>query len=455
MAVSWRALCVFVCVFFCASTNAAGGDGLYANLSAFIEENRETLLKLGSTPEPALIPTSFPCALVQVSPEEPASVHHLRPSDINVIASLGDSITAAFGAESRSILDLFKEFRGVSWSGGGQSDYNTIVSMPNILKHFNPDLYGYATGTGGPNTETAVFNIAVSGAVAEDLPAQARQLVDLMSTSSAINFTSDWKVITLWIGGNDLCAACNEPDRYAANMYEDHLLTTLTILQTIPRVYVNLVQMLDITRLHEVQVGLCDSYHKTVCPCVQKSDESRALVSSYATQYQEVANAIGKMGRFQTDTFAVNIQPFFINTQIPKLPDGAPDRSYLAPDCFHFAQKAHAVAAVALWNNMLEPDGTKQTSWLVGQVPRCPTPNQPFLCTPTNLCGASSGVTAHTPTGGLAPPPTLTVEQRTMLGLALVLIVAVPAAVVVYLRSRRRGYQSLSGGPINSAITSV
>lgn len=424
---------------------SSGGDGLYANLSAFIEANRESLAKLGNTPEPAIVPASFPCELIKVSRNAPDSVHRLRPSDVNVVAAIGDSITAAFGAESRSVLDLFTEYRGVSWSGGGQDNYITYPTMPNILKQFNPRLYGYATGTGGPSSSEAVFNIAVSGAVAEDLPTQARTLVGLMSSSTQVNFTSDWKVVTVWIGGNDLCAACNEPDRYAPNMYEDHLLTTLSILQEIPRVYVNLVEILDITRLHELQMGLCDSFHKTVCPCVQRSDETRALVSSYATQYQAISAAIGKMGRFQTDTFSVNVQPFYVNTQIPRLPDGALDRSYFAPDCFHFSYKAHAVASVALWNNMLEPEGSKQTAWELNQAPRCPTIDQPYLCTPTNLCGASSGMAAHHSTGGLAPPPTLTVEERTMLGLALVLIVAVPTIIVVYIRSRRHGYLSLPG----------
>jgi phospholipase B1 len=54
-----------------------------------------------------------------------------------------------------------------------------------------------------------VFNIAVTGAVAEDLPSQARQLVEMLSDNPAVNYTEDWKVITLWIGGNDLCAVCD------------------------------------------------------------------------------------------------------------------------------------------------------------------------------------------------------------------------------------------------------
>ena len=54
-------------------------------------------------------------------------------------------------------------------------------------------------------------------------------------------------------------------------------------------------------------------------------------------------------------------QPFMINSNIPLLADGTPDRTYLAPDCFHFARKTHNGAAVALWNNMLQPVGRKDS----------------------------------------------------------------------------------------------
>ena len=33
--------------------------------------------------------------------------------------------------------------------------------------------------------------------------------------------------------------------------------------------------------------------------------------------------------------------------------NGQPDKSYFAPDCFHFSTKGHKEMAVALWNNMV------------------------------------------------------------------------------------------------------
>lgn len=452
-----RTFLIFVLGMLCASrVQAEGADGLYQNLSTFISENRAAIQLLGSTPEPALVPLSFPCELVENSAEPPTSVHKLRPSDVNVVASLGDSITAAFGAEARNALQLFTEYRGVSWSGGGVDTVDSVVTMPNILKSFNGKLYGYSTGTGGPKSEAAVFNIAVSGAVAPDVPAQALRLVELMRSSTSVDWAKDWKLVTIWIGGNDLCAVCNDAIEYSAEKYQAHLQSTLDILQQIPRVFVNLVMILDISRLHELQMGLCDSFHKTVCPCVQRSDDTRALVRDMAAKYQAAVSAIASMGRYQTDTFTVVAQPFFLDTQIPRLPNGNLDRSYFAPDCFHFAGKAHAAAAVGLWNNMLQVQGSKSDIWGLGEVPKCPTKQQPYLCTATNECGASSGVRSLNPTGHEAPVQAMTVEQRTMVGLALVLLVAVPIALFAFLRYRRRAaaeYTSIPGSTLSATTT--
>ena len=78
------------------------------------------------------------------SQETPSSVHQLRPNDVKVIAAMGDSVTAALGANARTILGLLIEFRGRSWSEGGQDSLEKVVTLPNILKKFNPQLYGYS-----------------------------------------------------------------------------------------------------------------------------------------------------------------------------------------------------------------------------------------------------------------------------------------------------------------------
>ncbi len=76
------------------------------------------------------------------------------------------------------------------------------------------------------------------------------------------------------------------------------------------------------------------------------------------------------------DDFTVVVQPFYIGVELPMivrelqiiLPNisyisvtkitlfiqgDKPDKSYFAPDCFHFSAKGHKEAAVGLWNNMV------------------------------------------------------------------------------------------------------
>lgn len=56
----------------------------------------------------------FPCDIRSGrSAQRPTSVHALRPGDIDVIAAMGDSLTAGNGAFALNIQHLFVENRGV------------------------------------------------------------------------------------------------------------------------------------------------------------------------------------------------------------------------------------------------------------------------------------------------------------------------------------------------------
>ena len=43
-----------------------------------------------------------------------------------------------------------------------------------------------------------------------DMPGQAELLVKRMKSNSNIDFDNDWKIITLFVGGNDLCDFCED-----------------------------------------------------------------------------------------------------------------------------------------------------------------------------------------------------------------------------------------------------
>jgi len=125
------------------------------------------------------------------------------------VAAMGDSLTAANGAKAFSIVAVLVEYRGVSWSIGGDGNLKTVVTLPNILRQFNSQLDGYSQGTGDRNSSKAGFNVAKAGAISSDMPSQANLLVERMIKAlGAGKFAADWKLVTFFIGGNDLCAYC-------------------------------------------------------------------------------------------------------------------------------------------------------------------------------------------------------------------------------------------------------
>lgn len=59
----------------------------------------------------------------------PKSVHRLRPGDIDIVAAIGDSLTAGNGAMAMNIMQVFIENKGVSWSIGGQADWRKYLTV--------------------------------------------------------------------------------------------------------------------------------------------------------------------------------------------------------------------------------------------------------------------------------------------------------------------------------------
>ena len=184
------------------------------------------------------------------SSETPKSVHQLRPGDIKVVGAMGDSITAACGANATTFLGVLVENRGRSWSVGGEQSLETVVTMPNILKKFNPNLFGYSRkeDQSGLYTKGVGFNAAISGSYSRDVIEQASFLIENMKNSSQIDFDNDWKLVTLFIGGNDLCVFCGDPALYSSQNYVKNVQNALDLLAAeLPRTFVNLVSVINIT----------------------------------------------------------------------------------------------------------------------------------------------------------------------------------------------------------------
>ncbi|KTF88291.1 hypothetical protein cypCar_00012681 [Cyprinus carpio] len=310
------------------------------------------------------------------SPSIPTSVHALRPADIKVVAAMGKSLTAAngVGAAQHNLLGVLTEYRGLSWSIGGDENLTTTTTLPSI-----------------------------------DMVTQAQAVIKRMKEDSQIDFQNDWKIITVFIGGNDICAHCSDTRYYSPDNIVKYIREGLDILhKEVPRALVNLVELLDIIplrRLHQDPTLGCPTWLvNMLCRCVLKPKDGShefQMLQKFNQAYQRGMRELVESGRYDThDNFTVVLQPFFRNVFLPVLEDGRPDRSYFSPDCFHLSQKAHTLMARALWNNLMEPLGNKtdREDFTAGVPLKCPEKSSPYLRTYHN-----SNYTYNTPPP--TPPP--------------------------------------------------
>eukprot|EP00800_Vazella_pourtalesii_P007482 TRINITY_DN2007_c0_g1_i3.p1 TRINITY_DN2007_c0_g1~~TRINITY_DN2007_c0_g1_i3.p1 ORF type:complete len:451 (+),score=52.30 TRINITY_DN2007_c0_g1_i3:105-1457(+) len=373
----------------------------------------------------------FPCDVSQVNALPPATnVHELRPTDVKVIGAIGDSMTAALFAKVSDVLGLIPsffnkhkyEYRGVSWSVGGDSG---VTTLPNLIKHYNSELTGYSVKTGKEGSKNAAYNFAVSGAVASDLLGQAQLLVDRIKSD---NLDNEWKVITIFIGGNDLCAICDDRETFSKENFYSHLVSAIDKLSELNKVFINLVQTVEVSKVATLPTlgctliqGLIDLFG--TCKCVNQGLSKEQ--NEYKEKIIEVENHF-KSQLPERDDFVVVVQPFFGKTTIPTVNP----TSYFAPDCFHLSQKGMLQASVSLWNNMLEPVGSKTDELLVDQLVKCPTVLNPYFYTHENSDSSVNSL-GGVPGGNDAPENPLTTGQTIGVVVGTLLVVAVAVGMTV------------------------
>ena len=171
---------------------------------------------------------------------------------------MGDSITAAAGGNAKTILGLLTEYRERSWSIGGKSDLEEITTLPNVFKKFNAALKGASMKNNVilSGKEGKGLNVAVSGDESNDIPTQAARLVQRFRESKEIDFENDWKLVTIFIGGNDLCRYGTNKELHSPQRYIDEIKQGIDILyKELPRTFVNLVSSIDSTQVKDLNIG--------------------------------------------------------------------------------------------------------------------------------------------------------------------------------------------------------
>ena len=259
---------------------------------------------------------------------------------------------------------------------GGDLNLSYVTTLPNIIKQYSPNLYGYSTGTTPfmnfvnlPNTR---LNLALTGGHAENLLQQAQDLVRKVRGNSDIDF-----------------------DRIA------NVTAALDYLeQNLPRTFVNLIQLTQIGDLMEqiqmnpVLMFFCRQVYLTNCPCgpYGSAGYSRTLFNQILEQYRQALRDLVGSGRYDnSDSFTVVLQPFQTTVQL----NDVSDISSFAGDCTHFSAIGMRDLAVGLWRNLFEGVGEKSMALRIPtEGISCPPDDQSFFLTARN--GTAVGTTTTT-----------------------------------------------------------
>ncbi|KAF1769548.1 hypothetical protein GCK72_001365 [Caenorhabditis remanei] len=346
-------------------------------------------------------------SLYQKSKKVPTSAHSVRFADIKVIGALGDSLTAAngAGAPKGDPLAVILQYRGLAFQCGGDNTLDEHVTVANVLKKFSPNLMGYSTGIGSANVwEVSKLNQAVPGAEASDIITQARALVQIIQSHKEIDYKNDWKLVNVFIGANDMCAYCNDGENggHSKANWKQNVITAIQILKNnLPRTIVSMTGMFDMRMLREIDHDkyFCDGLHTFECPCEKNKAFTNDDISAACHRYMDAQLEIQSSGIFDsTDDFTFVVQPFFNGIVTPPLkPDGDVNLDWFAPDCFHFSKLGHANVAKHLWNNIVQPVGSKNTIVNLSDptIPlNCPDASCPFFRTTKNSVDCSKYMTA-------------------------------------------------------------
>jgi len=353
-------------------------------------ENNNNVETTYSVLDDDLTKIPFPCQPKGPQNPVPTSVHSLTPADIGVVAALGDSITAGNGIRATSPIMVAFINRGESFSVGGDRTLEEgVLTLPNILKKYNKDLQGESyCGRTKLHTQ-AGYNVALPGATNLNLFSQATELINKFAKNLTV-FYDEWKVITLLIGGNDLCQHCMR-DGLSAEQYKIGIEKALDLLHKhVPRAFVNLVIMADVSvvpeLIHPNSVELCETLHAIECACANVTNTTEEMYQLQRDYYEQV-NELIETDKYDTrDDFTVVVQPFLLDQKPLVTANGTYDMRYFAPDCFHPSYKSHQFFAFQLWNSMLIKYGDKPTYYDESKAPAymCPTDSFPYFYTKKN-----------------------------------------------------------------------
>eukprot|EP00033_Pygsuia_biforma_P004068 GCRY01004459.1.p1 GENE.GCRY01004459.1~~GCRY01004459.1.p1 ORF type:complete len:363 (+),score=67.66 GCRY01004459.1:149-1237(+) len=299
------------------------------------------------------------CVNFTLPTTKPTNARQLHPSHINVIMALGDSITAGFGMKNVDPFDLV-EFRGRVFSIGTNKD---SLTLPNLIKKFNPNVVGGASGFTVPFTKGKDLDAGISGATVLDFKNEIDYLVGKLKGdyASQIDFENDWKLVTVLIGANDICDACHpEEDNQDGDpkVFLQKFREYMHYLRdSIPRLFVNVLPVLDVSSVYDA--AMTSNYCKAVwkglkfeCQCLHISNETRQVMKDTTPLFNQALYTVSEeMNALNDPEFYMAMQPGVMEkVDLPSM-----GVKYLSKvDCFHPGVTANEYFATYLWNGMFK-----------------------------------------------------------------------------------------------------
>eukprot|EP01132_Coremiostelium_polycephalum_P000560 gene560-705_t len=324
---------------------------------------------------------SIGCKKLTKSAIYPDQIEKVRPIDVKVVMALGDSITAAFGLTFKKFGDFIGESRGKSWLIGGEKTHPTIPVFLNLI---GANTTGQSYGNTIPyihflpkgvrksarDVKSCQLNAAESQGGIVDIDEQIEYLQKTFKDIPNADFNKDWKMISLFIGLNDICDVCNKKPNSKPEYWRERYPQILrTLKNSFPRTIVNSILLPDISYFGSVGKGeSCKVIRDTLsfCECANTEEGKRVMFERRNQLNKIIRESVDQINSENSQVFGAVVQPALENCHI--------ERKFLSNfDCFHLNEFGGKVAAVGIWNNMMTTDPSKKLSTVnPDSLPICP-----------------------------------------------------------------------------------
>ncbi|CAL2044729.1 unnamed protein product [Caenorhabditis brenneri] len=296
--------------------------------------------------------------LKSIDPQEqyPDDVNKVKPHHIRVIGAMGDSLTIGSRA-GNVITDEKQRYPGNAYFTGMDAEVDGHLTIYNVFRVIAEEtghkLYGGSVGMDYGNNSG--LDVAVGGMKSDDILRQAKELVKRMKDIKEIDINQDWKLVSLWIGTNDVGnLGYGSTDPIPPEKYKAYIEEGLSYLkENLPRTIISVIAMFPPQLLQEA----ASIVHTGQRPGDIEQQKKRDALSD---AYRNASYAIQNEGKFNDKNFTVVVQPFATEyTDAYRDDIGHYNLAFYAVDEFHLSKLGHAIIAKHYWQNLFEPVGEK------------------------------------------------------------------------------------------------